>query len=101
MAVDRLFYRKWTPVPWNIISYNVLRADNDSGPNVYGTEPWWFYLANLSLNFNVAFLLALMSLPLTVLLWWRSFESVVAGVNVKFLASTHGRPYQYLLMKLA
>lgn len=30
-----------------------------------GTEPWYFYLINGFLNFNVAFALALLALPLT------------------------------------
>lgn len=101
MAIDRLFYRKWTAVPWNIIAYNVFGGGKSSGgPNVYGTEPWWFYLVNLSLNFNVAFLLALLGIPVALLMRWRSFECVVACVNVKFLASTSGRPYPFLVSKL-
>jgi hypothetical protein len=33
-----------------------------------GTEPWYFYLINGFLNFNVAFALALLVLPLTSLM---------------------------------
>lgn len=33
-----------------------------------GTEPWHFYLINGFLNFNVAFALALLALPLTSLM---------------------------------
>ena len=47
--------------PWNLIKYNVF--DSGKGSTLYGTEPWYFYLFNLLLNFNIALPLALISLP--------------------------------------
>jgi alpha-1,2-mannosyltransferase len=52
-------------VTWNIIKYNIF--SNTGGPNLYGTEPWTFYFKNLLLNFNLWFILALLSLPLFLL----------------------------------
>ena len=49
-------------VTWNIIKYNVL--GEGGGPELYGTEPWTFYFRNLTLNFNIWFILALLCLPL-------------------------------------
>ena len=49
-------------VSWNIIKYNIFSSTG--GPNLYGTEPWTFYFKNLLLNFNIWFILALLSLPL-------------------------------------
>ena len=43
--------------------YNVF-SDSERGPNIFGTEPWHFYLRNLSLNFNVWFPLAISAGPL-------------------------------------
>lgn len=43
--------------------YNVF-GGSERGPNIFGTEPWDFYLRNLLLNFNVWFLLALLAGPL-------------------------------------
>lgn len=54
-------------MPLNIVLYNVFSGGN-KGPNIYGVEPWHFYLRNLALNFNVWFLLALGALPLFLLL---------------------------------
>lgn len=51
-----------TIVPWNIIKYNVF-PDASRGPNLYGTEPFTYYIQNLLLNLNVAFPFALFSLP--------------------------------------
>lgn len=45
--------------------YNVFGGAG-KGPDIYGTEPWWFYLANLALNFNILLPLALLSAPLLV-----------------------------------
>lgn len=36
--------------------------------SLLGTEPWSFYFINGFLNFNVAFILALLALPLTCLM---------------------------------
>lgn len=47
------------------MKYNVF--SKGGGPDLYGTEPWTFYFKNLTLNFNLWFLLALVSLPLFVL----------------------------------
>jgi alpha-1,2-mannosyltransferase len=44
------------------VRYNVF-PDPSRGPNLYGTEPWHFYLVNLSLNFNILLPMALFSLP--------------------------------------
>lgn len=37
------------------------------GPEIYGTEPWYFYFQNLLLNFNIWFILALLSLPVFII----------------------------------
>ena len=47
---------------WNIVRYNVF-PDPSRGPGLYGTEPWYFYPLNLSLNFNILLPMALFSLP--------------------------------------
>ncbi|OUM65604.1 glycosyltransferase family 22 protein [Piromyces sp. E2] len=62
MLIDFIYYKKWTVVPLNIVLYNVFSSDK--GPNIYGTEPWHYYLFNGFLNFNLLFLLALLSIPL-------------------------------------
>lgn len=53
-------------MPWNIIHYNLF-GGADRGPNLYGTEPWYFYIFNLVLNFNVLAALAIFALPALVL----------------------------------
>lgn len=53
-------------MPWNIVAYNVFGGEG-RGPNIFGTEPWTFYVRNLLLNFNVWFVLAVSIAPLLVL----------------------------------
>lgn len=65
ICVDSFFYRKLTCVPFNIVYYNVF-AGPGRGPDIYGTEPWSFYLLNLTLNFNIWLPLALCALPLAI-----------------------------------
>ena len=62
--IDAVFYRKLTIVPLNIVLYNVFSS---KGPDLYGTEPWHFYLRNLALNFHLWLPLALSALPLLVI----------------------------------
>lgn len=65
VSVDAFFYRKIVVVPWNIVLYNVFSGRN-RGPNIFGTEPWHYYFRNLLLNFNLWFVLALLSAPMLV-----------------------------------
>lgn len=53
-------------MPLNIILYNIFSGPG-RGPEIYGTEPWHFYIRNLLLNFNIWFLLAVAALPLFIL----------------------------------
>lgn len=43
--------------------YNIF-SGSSRGPDIFGTEPWHFYFRNLSLNFNLWFLLAAAAGPL-------------------------------------
>ena len=62
--VDYGLYRKYACFAWNIIRYNVVSAASGKGPNIFGTEPWHFYVRNLVINFDLWFLLAVMAAPL-------------------------------------
>ena len=64
VAIDSVLYRKSVIVPLNIVYYNIF--SNSGGPDLYGTEPWHFYLRNLALNFHLWLPLAIISLPLLV-----------------------------------
>ena len=66
MAVDTFFYHKVLFVPWRIVSYNVF-SGTSRGPDIFGTEPWHFYIRNLLLNFNAWFILAMCAGPILLL----------------------------------
>ncbi|ESN96300.1 hypothetical protein HELRODRAFT_68493, partial [Helobdella robusta] len=63
ILIDSYYYGKLVVAPFNIILYNVF---SEHGPDLYGVEPWTFYFFNSFLNFNFAFPLALISLPILV-----------------------------------
>ncbi|XP_065202855.1 alpha-1,2-mannosyltransferase ALG9-like [Planococcus citri] len=71
---DYMYYGKFTLTPWNIIKYNIFTSQ---GPNLYGKSPWYFYILNGFLNFNISFLFAL-STPL-LLIWIKMTISSVTG----------------------
>ena len=60
--IDSLFYRRLVMVPLDLVFYNIFSGP-DRGPDIFGIEPWHFYIRNLLLNFNLFFVLAAISLP--------------------------------------
>ncbi|CAG0901536.1 unnamed protein product, partial [Darwinula stevensoni] len=62
--IDSQMYGRLTFPALNIVLYNVFRG----GSELYGTEPWTYYIVNGLLNFNVVFLLGLLALPLAMLI---------------------------------
>ncbi|EEB05328.1 mannosyltransferase complex subunit Alg9 [Schizosaccharomyces japonicus yFS275] len=78
IVIDSLFYGRLQFVAWNIVRYNVFSSN--SGPDLYGTEPWYYYLANLVLQHNFIILFALVCAPLVLLAsltGWMNFDSLV------------------------
>ncbi|KAJ3217341.1 mannosyltransferase [Clydaea vesicula] len=67
VLTDAFFYKKYAFVPINIINYNVFSGNVSKGPDIFGTEPFDFYFKNLFLNFNLVFILALLSAPILTL----------------------------------
>lgn len=65
IAIDSIFYRRFEFVAFNIINYNIFSRPS-TGPAIFGTEPWWFYGANLSLMFNLLVPIAACSGPILV-----------------------------------
>ena len=90
IIIDSQFYGKLTIAPLNIVAYNVL---SDKGPDLYGTEPWTYYLFNGILNFNVAFILALLVWPLQGLL---NLAVSLPQRSEKFLPVTMNQLAMYL-----
>lgn len=50
VAIDSSYFGNIVIAPWNIIKYNVLGG---TGSELYGTEPFSFYIINGFLNFNI------------------------------------------------
>ena len=96
VAIDTLFYNKLSMVPWNIVKYNVF-PDAQRGPELYGTEPVHFYLANLVLNFNILVPFALAALP-ALLVTYR-FDQKRLGERHQFI--NQSSPYVLLAVRLA
>ncbi|KAI0319029.1 asparagine-linked glycosylation 9 protein isoform a [Amylostereum chailletii] len=95
VLVDSYFYGRPALVPWNIVKYNVF-PDAARGPGLYGTEPWYFYILNLLLNFNILTPLALISLPALFVTY--KFDRKRLGTNL--LSSEEASPFTLLGMRL-
>jgi len=65
-AFDSYMYGRSVLAFLNILLYN-SSASSGSGAQLYGVEPWHFYLHNLALNFNGTLLAAMLAPPVLVL----------------------------------
>ena len=65
ILIDSFFYGKWVFTVYNIVHYNVFRANSI----LYGVEDWKYYLINGFLNFSFCFPLALVSFLVPLLVW--------------------------------
>ncbi|QEU61113.1 Alg9 [Kluyveromyces lactis] len=86
-AIDSFFYGKLSVVPFNIVMYNIISANEDSGPNIFGVEPWYYYIQNLLLNFPIT-TLSFGVIGFTQLSIWPLSGSLFIWLNV-FLAQPH------------
>lgn len=50
VIIDSSYYGKLVMAPINLVIYNVFTSH---GPNIFGTEPFKYYLINGFLNFNI------------------------------------------------
>ncbi|KAG9304165.1 hypothetical protein G9A89_019727 [Geosiphon pyriformis] len=92
VAFDYFFYQKFTVVPLNIILYNVF-GGSERGPNLYGTEPWTYYFINGFLNFNILYIMAILSLPALVITFFVDNGRIAS-------ASPTDKNYPYIIVLL-
>lgn len=52
VGIDSYFYNKVLLVPLNIVLYNVFGGEGE-GPEIFGVEPFSYYVLNLLVNFNI------------------------------------------------
>lgn len=84
LVVDLYFYnRKFLFVPLNIVLYNVFALEGE-GPEIFGVEPFVYYVQNLLLNFNVVFLLAYAGIFVNAI-WGQQKLKAVFGVSLPLL----------------
>lgn len=58
-AFDSRMYGRQVFPCWNRFVYNVLGGSRGSQSELYGTEPWYFYLVNGFLNLNLSLMVGL------------------------------------------
>lgn len=51
ITIDSFFYKKLVLIPLNIVLYNVFGGEGE-GPEIFGIEPFSYYVLNLLINFN-------------------------------------------------
>ena len=88
LLIDYFYYKKIFFAPINIVLYNFLQQ-TEGGSALYGVEPPMFYYRNCFLNFNVVFLLAMVSLPVALVFrrWTGSLLKKVRGKEIALYLS--------------
>ncbi|KAE9554448.1 hypothetical protein FO519_002322 [Halicephalobus sp. NKZ332] len=66
---DSHYYGKTVIAPVNIVLYNVISGH---GPELYGVEPFTYYLKNLFLNWNIGIFFASLAIPLALFVYVKS-----------------------------
>jgi alpha-1,2-mannosyltransferase len=89
LALDTHYYGKLTLAVWNIVDYNVISKNLHGGSELYGVEPWYFYIMNGFLNFNVVLLLALGAGAMIVLTFLTGSSKITLRAGDMGLAFAH------------
>lgn len=94
MVVDSVFYQKVLFIPINIVLYNVFGGEGE-GPEIFGVEPFSYYIMNLLLNFNAIFPLAAVGIFLNpVLTQFKVFSSFVSLQLIIWFAIFFAQPHK-------
>jgi alpha-1,2-mannosyltransferase len=96
IGIDTISYGKITVTTWNILKYNLF-GGAERGPDLYGTEPWYFYFFNLILNFNVLTILAILSLPALIVTHVVDYSRL----GIRKHSESESSPYLILTIRLA
>lgn len=64
ITIDSFFYKRLVLIPLNIVLYNVFGGEGE-GPEIFGVEPFSYYVLNLLLNFNIIGILGFLGVLLT------------------------------------
>jgi alpha-1,2-mannosyltransferase len=99
VLIDSWAYGKLVFPNLNIVLYNIFSSGPTTGPEIFGTEPFTFYFANLFLNFNFLFPLALLSLPALAITYL--FDHKRLGTTQQRVKADESSPYTLLLTRLS
>ena len=99
IAIDSWAYGRLVFPNFNIVLYNVLSRSSSAGPDIYGTEPATFYLANLFLNFNYLLPLALLSYPALAVTYMYDYRRL--GTSQQSVKAGESNPYTLLILRLS
>ncbi|KAI5963819.1 ALG9 [Candida pseudojiufengensis] len=61
VIIDSILLQKLVFIPLNIVLYNVFGNEGE-GPEIFGTEPFSYYVLNLLLNFNIVLPIAVVGI---------------------------------------
>lgn len=84
VMIDSSYFGRTVVAPLNLILYNIFTSH---GPNLYGIEPTSYYLINGFLNFNVVWIMALITPIMLVLGYFFVPAKTNATLNLPYYLS--------------
>lgn len=81
-GIDNLYYKfnHFFFVPLNIVLYNVFGGEGE-GPEIFGVEPFSYYVANLLLNFNLIMILGFVGILVNFFIYEYKYKSkILVGI---------------------
>ncbi|KAI5951336.1 ALG9 [Candida jiufengensis] len=92
--IDSYLLQNWVFVPINIVSYNVFGSEGE-GPEIFGVEPFSYYVVNLLLNFNVLLPLSILGLLINPFITnLRKFNALVSSQLIIWFLIFGSQPHK-------
>jgi GPI mannosyltransferase 3 len=76
LLLDRWFYGEWAFTAWNYFEQNIIAGKAAS----FGTEPWWWYFAQIAERAVPPFSIAFVALPVLAFVFRRRDPAIWAAV---------------------
>lgn len=87
IGIDKFFYKsdEMLLVPLNIVLYNVFGGEGE-GPEIFGIEPFHYYILNLLVNFNIIFIIGFVGLILNGIIYEFKYRSkIIISISTPLL----------------
>ncbi|CAI5757059.1 unnamed protein product [Candida verbasci] len=92
--IDSYYLKKLVFIPVNIVLYNVFGGEGE-GPEIFGIEPFSYYIHNLLLNFHIIFPISIVGIFINPLITnHRSFNLIISSQLLIWIGIFFSQPHK-------